>query len=68
MVRGREGDYPQAPRPQLSDDDIDWVHDKRAEERLVEALVKKRFTWATVIAAVIGTMFGVLSYFKGGHP
>lgn len=66
MVRGKEGDY-SAPRPQMSDDDIDWVHDTRAKERLVDALTKKRFTWATVIVSVVSLAFAILSYFKGGH-
>lgn len=73
MVRGREDDHPPAPRPQMSDNDIDWVHDKRAEERLLAGLVGKqaevaarRLTWAKVIAAIIATMVAILGYFKGG--
>lgn len=62
----RDPDDYHAPPPVMSRDDIDWVHDKRAEERLRDAWMRKLITWIGVIGAAISSAIGALTYFKGG--
>jgi hypothetical protein len=72
-----DGEQYRVHPPVMDYDDIDWVHDERARQR-IEAMQAEerekeaarvsriRTTWVTILGTVTGIAFAFLNWWKGG--